>query len=397
MKLEAPRLPVTYVDTGATLKELITALETEEVIGLDAERASGFRYSHRAYLFQIAIRGKRIYLVDPEAFEGEEWTRDLATAMASTTWILHAATQDLPCLLELGIAPTSLIDTELGARLAGLERFGLASLALSLLDIELAKEHSAADWSQRPLSKEMLNYAALDVDVLFELWDAMEATLREQGKLSWAIEEFTNLVAFKARVPVKEPWRLLPGMSKIKDLRRQKIAASLWQARNEVAKTQDVAPGRLIPDRSIAAVVNEPPATKSQLAKNKQFHGRASRSMLDLWWQAIASAGQLEIGAEERNEDHIPNHRSWEKRFPEAHSRLSTCRPLLVEKAQELSMPVENLLTPDILRRLCFEPEADCAAQLRALGAREWQIEICAPLIVAGFGQTREDSSPAPA
>jgi len=351
LKLEAPRLPVTYVDTGATLKELITALETEEVIGLDAERASGFRYSHRAYLFQIAIRGKRIYLVDPEAFEGEEWTRDLATAMASTTWILHAATQDLPCLLELGIAPTSLIDTELGARLAGLERFGLASLALSLLDIELAKEHSAADWSQRPLSKEMLNYAAL----------------------------------------------LLPGMSKIKDLRRQKIAASLWQARNEVAKTQDVAPGRLIPDRSIAAVVNEPPATKSQLAKNKQFHGRASRSMLDLWWQAIASAGQLEIGAEERNEDHIPNHRSWEKRFPEAHSRLSTCRPLLVEKAQELSMPVENLLTPDILRRLCFEPEAEFAAQLRALGAREWQIEICAPLIVAGFGQTREDSSPAPA
>ena len=173
MKLDNPRLEVRYVDDPESLRALIEALGSVAVIGLDAERASGFRYSHRAYLIQIAIKDVAIYLVDPEGFEGDQWAKELGSAMAKTTWILHAATQDLPCLADLGIRPTSLIDTELAARLAGLERFGLASLAEVLLEMELAKEHSAADWSQRPLPESMLNYAALDVDVLFELWGAL--------------------------------------------------------------------------------------------------------------------------------------------------------------------------------------------------------------------------------
>ena len=385
MKLDNPRLEVRYVDDPESLKTLIKALGSVAVIGLDAERASGFRYSHRAYLIQIAIKDVAIYLVDPECFQGDQWAKELGSAMAKTTWILHAATQDLPCLGELGIRPTSLIDTELAARLGGLERFGLASLAEVLLEMELAKEHSAADWSQRPLPESMLNYAALDVDVLFELWGALEQTLSEQGKLDWAMQEFQYLVGFKAKEPAAEPWRQLPGMNKIKDERKQKIAASLWLARNKVAMEKDVAPGRLIPDRSIAAVVAEPPKSKSQLASNKQFQGRASRTMLDLWWRSISESEAVELGEEERSTDFIPNHRSWEKRFPEAHARLTATRPLIVDKASELAMPVENLLTPDILRRVCFEPAEDVTAQMMLLGARHWQVEICAPLIGAGL------------
>ncbi len=199
MKLDNPRLEVRYVDDPESLKALIEALGSVAVIGLDAERASGFRYSHRAYLIQIAIQDVAIYLVDPEGFEGDQWAKELGSAMAKTTWILHAATQDLPCLAELGIRPTALIDTELAARLAGLERFGLASLAEVLLEMELAKEHSAADWSQRPLPESMLTYAALDVDVLFELWGALEQTLSEQGKLDWAMQEFQHFLASRQR------------------------------------------------------------------------------------------------------------------------------------------------------------------------------------------------------
>ena len=122
MKLEAPRLEVRYVDNAQSLRGLIKDLDAADVIGLDAERASGFRYSHRAYLIQIAIKGVAIYLLDPEGFEDDQWAQKLAAAMARTTWILHAATQDLPCLAELGIKPTSLIDTELAARLAEIGR-----------------------------------------------------------------------------------------------------------------------------------------------------------------------------------------------------------------------------------------------------------------------------------
>ena len=394
MKLDNPRLPIKYVADQQALDELVAQLSGAKIIGLDAERASGFRYSHRAYLLQIAIRDSAIYLVDPEGFSDPSWSSQLAKPMGQTTWILHAATQDLPCLAELGLVPKSLVDTELAAKLAGLERFGLASLAEALLDFELAKEHSAADWSQRPLPESMLRYAALDVDVLFEIWDALEKLLTEQGKSDWAMQEFEYLTGFKPKPTSTEPWRQLPGMSKVKDTSKQKIAAALWEARNKAALEKDVAPGRLIPDRSIAAVVAEPPKTKSELASNKQFQGRASRSMLDTWWKAIAASGKLEIRPEERSADFIPNHRSWEKRFPEAHVRLSHTRPLILEKAQELELPVENLLTPDILRRVCFDPDDNIAVQLRTLGAREWQIGICKELIDAGLGLAQAAPKP---
>jgi ribonuclease D len=146
LKLDKPRLPVTYVESFEQLNQVIVALEGVKRVGLDAERASGFRYSQRAYLIQIAT-DSHIYLIDPVLLSelDENWADVLSTAMAPITWLLHAATQDLPCLAELGIKPTSIIDTELAARIAGLERVGLGSIALELVDLELAKEHSAAD------------------------------------------------------------------------------------------------------------------------------------------------------------------------------------------------------------------------------------------------------------
>lgn len=387
MKLDKPRLPVSYVDDLGKLAELVADLKGVTRIGLDAERASGFRYSQRAYLIQIATQ-RKIYLIDPVSLQEQssDWSIELGKAMAPITWLLHAATQDLPCLAELGIRPTSIIDTELAARLAGLERVGLGSIALELVDIELAKEHSAADWSLRPLGHEMLDYAALDVDVMFEIWDVLEARLQEAGKLAWALEEFENLVSFTPKQPLAEPWRGLPGLSKVKDINKLKIAASLWLTRDAVARERDVAPGRLIPDRSIMAAVEQPPKSKSELASNKAFQGRASRSMLNEWWQAIqeSSALQIELSPKEKGNG-IPSHRSWEKRFPDAHRRLELIRPKLVELATELELPVENLLTPDFLRRVCFEPQDDVEAQLRNLGARSWQVQLVLEPITAGL------------
>ncbi len=146
---------------------------------------------------------------------------------------MHAATQDLPCLAELGFHPSALIDTELTARIAGLERVGLGSVCEVLLEIELAKEHSAADWSQRPLTQEMLDYAALDVDVMFELWEALEKLIDESGKSTWLQQEFTHLLDFKPKPPLEEPWRGLPGTepnkgpSKAKD-RRKSACRERW-------------------------------------------------------------------------------------------------------------------------------------------------------------------------
>lgn len=360
-------------------------------IAIDAERASGFRYSQRAYLIQLALRSGDIYMIDPIALGENEpgWSQKLAPILNQKTWLLHAATQDLPCLAELGFAPKAIIDTELAARLAGLERVGLGSLALELLDIELAKEHSAADWSIRPLSEAMLDYGALDVDVLHELWDEIEQVLVADGKIDWALQEFDHLLSFKAKPVPVEPWRNLPGLSKIRDEEKLKLAASLWLVRDAIASAEDLAPGRLIPDRSIMSAVEQKPRSKRELAANKSFQGRASRTRLGEWWDAIADASSVEIDPNPEKGNGIPNHRSWEKRFPEAHIRLNAVRPLLAELAELHKLPIENLLTPDYLRRVMFEPEASISNMLAELGARDWQIGLALPAIEAGLIQAQ--------
>ncbi len=390
MRLDKPRLAVFTVDSNASLDDLIEALSGVAQVAIDAERASGFRYSQKAYLIQIAIRDKGIWLVDPVA---DVDLSALVEHLNSKTWLLHAATQDLPCLAELGFMPSALVDTELSARILGLERVGLGSVCENLLGIELAKEHSAADWSQRPLTQEMLDYAALDVDVMFELWEKLQELALEAGKTEWLNQEFHHLLSFKPKPPLDEPWRGLPGISRIKDLAKLKIAAALHAARDAIAIEKDVAPGRLIPDRSIMAAVNQAPKSRSELASNKEFQGRASRTLLSVWWDAIARSQELDISLEPADRGNgIPNHKSWERRFPDAHHRLESVRPLVLSLATELNIPIENLLTPDFLRRVCFEPQADVAEQLRSLGARQWQVRLVTEVIQMGLQQAAQSA-----
>ena len=388
MKLLEPRRPFLLVENQDQLARAITELASEEVLAVDAERASGFRYSQRAYLVQFATTNQ-IFLIDPTCFSATELS-DLARVVSAKTWLLHSATQDLPCLAEIGIFPTDIFDTELAARLCGFEKFGLGSLALELLDFEMAKEHSAADWSIRPIKQEMLIYAALDVEVMHELHEKLRLKLEELDRQDWAKAEFEKLLNFKPKPAAKEAWRNLPGISKVKDKRRLQIAAALYTARDEIAKAQDIAPGRLIPDRSIMAAVNQLPSSKKDLAGNREFQGRASRSMLNEWWDAISNSTSIEISEVELDPNHIPNHRSWEKRFPEAHVRLQAVRPLLTEKAFELGIAPEILLSPDTMRRVCFEPEADIKQQLAELGARPWQIQLTLELIQQGLSLSNQ-------
>ena len=373
MKLTEPRREVFLVETEKELNVAIEKLSESSILGLDAERASGFRYGNSAYLIQFSTEAE-IFLIDPTKLR--EKLKDLADLVNTKTWLLHSATQDLPCLAELQMKPKALFDTELAARLCGMERFGLSSIVEELLGLEMEKEHSAADWSIRPIPEAMLNYAALDVDVLHELKEALEQRLAELERTEWALQEFERLKGFQPKQPAKEPWRLLPGISKIKDDRKLQVAASLYSTREMIARTTDTAPGRLIPDRSIMAVVDQMPKSRKELAANRLFQGRASRSKLDEWWSAIEKADSIQIAEVEYDDTHLPNHRSWEKRFPDAHARLSALRPLIADLAAGLGISTEVLLTPDYLRRVAFAPEESIERQLKLLGARRWQIEI---------------------
>ncbi|TPX05287.1 ribonuclease D, partial [Schumannella luteola] len=320
---------------------------------VDAERASGFRYSQRAYLIQVFRRGAGAFLFDPPAI-GD--FHELAEVMRGEEWILHAASQDLACLREVGLDPSTIFDTELGARLAGLPRVGLATVVEELLGIHLAKAHSAADWSTRPLPQGWLVYAALDVELLPDLRDRISELLHAAGKEEIARQEF-GAVLEKAAPVRQEPWRRLSGMHSLRTPRQLAIARALWLARDELAQQLDTAPGRLVPDLSLVAVAKAQPASKRDLAALKDFTGRASRRELERWWAAVErGTADAEPPSMRGTGDGVPAPRAWADKNPEADRRLKLARAAVGARAEELEIPVENVLTPDTLRRVAWSP-----------------------------------------
>ncbi|WP_428961319.1 ribonuclease D [Micromonospora fluostatini] len=356
-------------------------------VALDAERASGYRYSQRAYLVQLRRAGAGTVLIDPLPLPD---LGGLDAVIGEAEWVLHAASQDLPCLAELGLRPRRLFDTELAARLAGFERVGLAALTEQLLGFTLEKHHSAADWSSRPLPESWLTYAALDVELLTELRDALDAELHRQGKSQWAAEEFAALVRSGARPPRvrAEPWRRTSGIHRLRGARAQARVRSLWYARDQIAARRDAAPGRVLPDSAIVAAAELDPKDEQTLLTLPGFGGRSVRRLARTWLSALDDARRLpdeELPVNPTVEGPPPPHR-WAERDPVAAGRLARCREVVVRIAGEHTLPPENLITPDSVRRLAWQPPEEITEQtvaevLRGFGAREWQLTLLVPTL----------------
>lgn len=381
--------PVVLVETREDLRRALDdLLAGSGPLAVDAERASGFRYSQRAYLVQVHRTGSANYLIDPL---GVGSLADITSELVQEEWIIHAAHQDLSCLREVGVDPQNLFDTELGARLAGLPRVGLQGVVEDILGLRLAKEHSAADWSTRPLPESWLNYAALDVELLPRVRDEIHRILMEQDKWDLAYEEFQAQLWPTTPSPRPEPWRRLSGLHQVRGSRNLAIARELWLAREEHAIAVDVAPGRLVPDRALIAAVLANPGSKQELAKLKAFHGRASRSELDRWWNALQQGNLTqELPAARTPSTGPPPPKIWTEKNPPAWARLTGARDAMKQLGEEREIPAENLLTPEFLRRLCWEPPAPAtpesiSAYLLDRGARSWQVALVSEALSKAF------------
>lgn len=357
---------------------------------VDAERASGFRYSNRAYLIQIRRAGAGTVLIDPVNHGGDplQVMAPLAQVLGQDEWILHAADQDLPCLAELGLTPPSLYDTELGARLAGFDRVNLAEMVRRLLGLGLVKGHGAADWSKRPLPADWLNYAALDVEVLLELRAAIAAVLEEQGKSDWAAQEFEFLRTAEPTITRRDRWRRTSGIHKVRDPRALAAVREMWTTRDNIAQRRDIAPGRILPDAAIVNAATVDPDTVEKITALPVFGGGKQRRSAQVWLDALARARQdpnPPTGSEPLNGPPPPAR--WSRRKPEAAERLEAARGALTELSQRVSVPTENLLTPDTVRRLCWDwqpvPDVGAAVEefLAQAGARPWQRELTVPVL----------------
>lgn len=360
-------------------------------VALDAERASGFRHSGRAYLIQLRRAEAGSVLVDPIGL-GDAMA-PLARALHGPEWVLHAASQDLPCLAELGLYPAVLFDTELAGRLLGFERVGLAAIVERVLGLGLVKGHGADDWSRRPLPESWLVYAALDVEVLLELREALVVELAAQGKTEWAAEEFEHVRTAGAPRAKAERWRRTSGIHKLHNPRQLAAVRELWHERDRLAAARDIAPGRVLPDSAIAGAVLADPGDVAALTALPVFGGRMQRRQASTWLSALQRARALapeELPSTSPLHDGPPPVSRWTDRDPDAAARLAGARAALAALGEQHRVPVENLLLPDLLRRICWTPPEDRDVQtvaevLRVGGARPWQRTLVAPALATAL------------
>ncbi|MFG2002752.1 HRDC domain-containing protein [Spirillospora sp. NPDC048911] len=379
------------IETAADLERVIAAFAAGTgPVAVDAERASGYRYGQRAYLIQLRRRGAGSALIDPVALPD---LSELGAVLDGTEMVLHAANQDLPCLAEVGIVPSRLFDTELAGRLLGHPRVGLGSMVENVLGYVLEKGHSAADWSTRPLPEDWLRYAALDVELLVELRDALHAELAASGKLEWALEEFAAILTTPPKQPRPDPWRRTSGIHRVRNRRSLAVVREVWETRDRIAQERDLSPGRVLQDAAIVELALNSPKSPADLQALPTMRGRGARRHQTAWLRAVSKARSLPDRALPESNlpgDGPPPAHRWAERDPEAAKRLAAAKAVVAALADEHTMPTENLLQPDSVRRLSWTPPADStpeaiAAILSELGARPWQVDLVATPLAKAF------------
>jgi ribonuclease D len=389
LQLRDPLPPVT--ETPEALRDVCDRVRAGSgPIALDAERASGYRYSQRAYLVQLRREGSGTALVDPIAFDD---LTPLNEAFGDAEWILHAATQDLMCLAEVGLRPAALFDTELAGRLLNLPRVGLAALVEHYLGLSLAKEFSAADWSTRPLPEPWLVYAALDVEVLIELRNLIDADLQAAGKREWAAEEFEALLSFTGPPERKEPWRRTSGLHRARGRRALALVRELWQTRDGIAADRDVTPGRILPDASLLEIAVAQPADVATLKGMRIMRNRGPRRFLSEWFDAVErglALDESQLPTSGQQTDGPPPPRAWADKNPAAAERLARTREVVVALAEQHDLPTENLISPQLVRNLAWSPPEPVSIEtvsqrLTAEGARGWQVGLVAEPLTAAL------------
>ena len=393
------------VATESEYEKAITALlKGEGPIAIDAERASGYRYSQRAYLIQIFRKGGGLHLIDPIPLKDSKLWQRFNDEFADVEWVIHASTQDLPCLIELGLRPKQLFDTELGARIAGCPRVGLGALAESLLELQLAKEHSAVDWSIRPLKPEWITYAALDVDILLDIRDKVEQLLTEQKKLKWAEQDFASILKNYQNYeftdsPKSDRWRRTSGMHKVRDRLSMTIIRDLWLSRDELARELDLAPGRVLGDEAIVELAIKRPDNLEEVAKVIGWRTRLEAPPFGRWLKVLTTSlntpitEQVELRVASQS---MPPIKIWKEKNPLGYARLTHARAALIELSKQLQIPTENLVTPEYVKRICWnEPPTNVSeyenyveVELTKLGARSWQVEQVVSVIAPHLSAT---------
>lgn len=354
-----------------------------QYVAFDTERASGIRYLDKAYLIQAKGQNAPLVLLDPLVLDD---LSDLSEACKNSTWVLHAAKEDLECMEWAGLVAPHLFDTQIAAKLLGYEHVGLGAVTEEVLGVKLAKNHTRENWSLRPLKQSWLDYAALDVEYLVELALALKERLEAAGRLPWAQQEFSYTLTNYHRPRSSEPWRHIKGAGKARSPRQLGLLRELFNRRDEIARDADLAPHRVLPNRDLIDLVLQPPRSYQELSQRPFMKRRQLRRHARLWWQAIKKVRNLEKDLLPKRQSarklhEITSLATWEKIDSSRAELYRLLKEDVSTWAQENQVWTECALSPSAIRQVAayWEKSDDTATLLEAATARSWQKEIFFP------------------
>lgn len=378
------------VDDGEKITVAIEHLiSVEGPIAVDTERASSFRYTNDAYLVQIKRGTGNIILLDPVALSGK--IGRLAQAIDGPQWILHSAAQDITAMSALGISPRSLYDTEVAAEIIGDPQIGLAALVENALGVHLAKEHSAVNWSSRPLPIDWLNYAAIDVEYLAALQEKQIERLVKYHRLEWAKQEFEHIRLLPPKAKKADPWRKLKYASSVETGRGRQVLKNLYEARDTLAKERDLSAHLILSPQAIVSAAIHIPKSQRQIGRLPEFRSKTAKRRLKLWWRHIEKAYNTapELyppSTAPKLPGELPKPRSWRTFNAAGAARLELLKAAVNAAADEARINPPRLLENKIMRRISWDGVRNISIKtvgdkITSLGARPWQVELLAPLV----------------
>lgn len=364
---------------------------------VDTERASGFRYHNRVCLLQIRRAGAGTMLIDVES-DPQATTDFIGRVLADTGWVVHAASTDLPYLEQLRLRPPQLFDTELAGRFLGFHRVNLAAMVEHYLGVRLRKNHGGEDWSRRPIPSEWLDYAALDVEYLLPLADAMRSELTQQHpKDEWVAEECDYLTrVYRGYSPTPKSWEDLKGVHGLRTSKQLQVARWLWRVREKLARASDTAVSRLLPDKALVALATELPTTVPKVMRTPGYPPRLRRKAR-YWANQVDKALRT---AQDRwpepfpiptYRDTPPSRYTWSRYYPESFPKLTMVREELARVAAQVEIPVENMIQSSDTNEIVWRSQelkevtddTELLELLQRLQIRPWQQKLCLPIFTS--------------
>ncbi len=378
-----------YLDTVPAVEQLTARIAGATELALDTEGASFHRFVDRIYLLQLSTRDTHA-VIDPIPI-GKPSGLGRLLEDPSVEVVFHDADYDLRLLeQDYGWKIKHIFDTRIAAQLLGYTAFGLAALLERFFGVKLDKKHQRADWSMRPLTADMLDYAAQDTRYLLELKDLMSAELEGMGRMGWAREEFALLEGTR--------WAdEAPGMGFLKlkgarDLNRRELAVlrELVPWRDDVARQMDRATFRVLGNEQLLDISRTQPQSRDALGKIKGM----PRGILEQRGGDLVDAVQRALAVPEAELPRFPKAARWD-RDPEFDARVRALTTARDEAAKRLSLDPGVLCSRDRMEAVARRNPDTVDELMEVTELRRWQAGELAPAFVAALEPHRRTATAA--